>query len=82
VVTGQARKAPCHHHYDEGGQREHERNHPADMFGRLLRIQVHRHRGRHPGDGDGDRIPGAGTLEQDGGRIDRSAMGHAVRLVM
>ena len=80
MVAGQSRKAPCHQQHDNGGQCEDERNHPADMFGRLLRIQVHRQRGSHAGDGDGNGIPGADTLEQDDGRIDRRTIRHAVKL--
>jgi hypothetical protein len=76
MLVGQARETPCHQQHDQGGQQEDERNHPADMLGRLLRIQVHRHRGRHARDGDSDRTPGADALEQDGGRIDRGTVVH------
>ena len=80
MITGQSRKAPRHQQHDKGGQCEDERDHPADMLGRLLRIQVHGQGGSHAGDRDGDGIPGADTLEQDDGRIDRGTMRHVVKL--
>jgi hypothetical protein len=80
MVARQSRKAPCHQQHDNGGQREDERDHAAHMVGRLLRVQVHRHRGSHPCDSDGNRVPGADALEQDGRRIDGRTIRHAVRL--
>ncbi len=80
MVAGQSRKAPCHHQDDNGGQRENEGNHAADMLGRLLRVQIHGHGRGHPGDGNGDGIPGADALEQDDGRIDRGAILHLMKL--
>jgi hypothetical protein len=69
-----------HQQHNNRGQREHERNHPADMLGRLLWIQIHGHRGGHPRDGDSNGIPGADTLEQDDGRIHRRTILHVVKL--
>ena len=80
MIAREPRKAPRDQQHDEGGQREDERHHAADMFGRLLRIQVHRQGGRHSGDGDRDGIPGADALEQDRMRVDRRAIRHAVKL--
>ena len=70
MFAGQSRKAPGDQQHDQGGQSEDQRNHPADMLGRFLRIEVHRHGGSHPGDCDRDGVPGTGALEQDGRRID------------
>ena len=80
MVTRQSREAPCHQQHDNGREREDERNHPADMRGRLLRIQIHRQGGSHPGDGDRDSVPGADTLEQDDRRIDRRTILHTMKL--
>jgi hypothetical protein len=80
MVMRQAREAPRHHQHDDGGEREDERHHPPNMLGRLLRIEVHGHRGRHARDRDGDGIPGADALEQDDVRIDRRALSHGAKL--
>ncbi len=80
MVAGQSRKTPRHQQHDERGECEDERNHATDMFGGLLGIEIHGHRGRHPGDGDRDGIPGADALEQDGGGIDGGATRHDGKL--
>ena len=76
MLVRQAREAPCHQQHDHRRQQEDERNHAADMLGRLLRVQVHRHRGRHARDGDSDGTPCADAFEQDGGRVNRRTIVH------
>jgi hypothetical protein len=76
MLMRQARETPGHQQHHQGGEGEDERNHAPDMFGRLLRIQVHRHGRRHARDGDSDCAPGADSLEQDGGRVDCGTIVH------
>jgi hypothetical protein len=76
MLVGQAREAPCHQQHDHRRQQEDERNHAADMLGRLLRVQVHRHRGRHARDGNSDGTPCADAFEQDDGRVNRRTIVH------